>query len=40
MRAVAGEYNPIVPNFDFINPVLEAFPEEGVANVEEARVRS
>lgn len=27
------------PNPDFVKETLEAFPEQGVANVEEARVR-
>jgi hypothetical protein len=38
-RAVDGQYNHIVPNFDYINAVLDAFPEEAVANPDEARVR-
>ena len=40
MRAVEGEYNASVPNMQFVRAVIESFPEEGVANVEEARVRS
>lgn len=39
VRAVDGEYNANVPNLDFVNQVLKVFPEEGVANVDEARVR-
>lgn len=37
-NAVDGMYNHIVPNFDYINQVLEAFPEDAVANPDEARV--
>ena len=37
-KAVDGMYNHIVPNFDYINQVLEAFPEDAVANPDEARV--
>jgi hypothetical protein len=37
-NAVDGQYNHIVPNFDYINAVLEAFPEQAVANPDEARV--
>lgn len=39
-KAVEGQYNHIVPNFDYINAVLDAFPEDAVANPDEARVRS
>jgi hypothetical protein len=40
VRAVEGQYNHIVPNFDYINAVLDAFPEGAVANPDEARVTS
>lgn len=37
-KAVDGQYNHIVPNFDYINEVIKAFPEDAVANPDEARV--
>lgn len=39
-KAVDGMYNHIVPNFDYINAVIDAFPDDAVANPDEARVRS
>jgi len=33
-----AEYEPMYPNSFFIKETLEAFPEKGIANVEEARV--
>jgi hypothetical protein len=38
-RAIEGEYNHIKPNFDYINMVLDAFPDAAVASPDEARVR-
>jgi hypothetical protein len=37
-KAVSGMYNHIKPNFDFIEAVLAAFPEDAVASPDEARV--
>lgn len=38
-NAVDGMYNHIVPNMDYVNQVVEAFPDAAVANPDEARVR-
>lgn len=40
VRAVNGTYNHIVPNMPYIQDVLEVFPDEGVANMDEAMVRA
>lgn len=37
-KAVSGMYNHIKPNFDYIEAVLAAFPEDAVASPDEARV--
>ena len=39
-HAVEGMYNHIVPNMDYVNQVIEAFPDDAVANPDEARVRT
>lgn len=39
-HAVDGMYNHIVPNMDYVNKVVDAFPDAAVANPDEARVRN